>query len=186
MIFGDQIRFRGIEKEDLPHFVRWLNDPDVRQGLLMRYPLSLAEEEDWFAAMLKKAQPERPMAIEIQPDPGEDVWVFVGNCSIFDIDWENRSAEVGIHIGEKEYWDQGFGTKAMRLLLLHGFDTMNLHRISLRVFETNQRAIRSYEKAGFILEGKMREAQYIRGRYADVLLMSVLQQEWQLENERKA
>jgi RimJ/RimL family protein N-acetyltransferase len=181
MIIGDRIRFRAIEKEDLPSFVRWLNDPDVKKGLSLLYPLSLAEEEEWFAAMLKKVPRERPMAIEIQPDPKENTWVFVGNCGFFDINLENRSAEIGIHIGEKKYWDKGFGTRAMGLILEHGFANMNLHRIYLQVYETNQRAIRSYEKAGFIIEGKMREAQYLNGQYEDVFLMSVLRQEWEQE-----
>ncbi|MCJ7733036.1 MAG: GNAT family N-acetyltransferase [Anaerolineales bacterium] len=178
MIIGDQIRFRAIEKEDLPNFVTWLNDPEVRHGLSLILPLSLAEEEDWFGEMLKKSPFERPLAIEIQPDPQKDVWSFVGNCGLFGIDWQNRSAEIGIHIGEKKYWDQGFGTKAMCLALKHGFENLNLHRLWLRVFETNQRAIRSYEKAGFILEGKFRQAQYLDGIYVDVMIMSVLKSEW--------
>lgn len=182
MIRGDQIRFRAIEKEDLPNFVRWLNDPEIHQWLCLRYPLSLAEEEDWFADMIKKPPQERPMAIEIQPDPGKDSWVFVGNCGFSNVNWENRSAEIGIHIGEKDYWDRGFGTKAMQLILKFGFESLNLHRLYLRVFETNQRAIRSYEKAGFIIEGKMRQAHFMNGDYFDVLLMSVLQQEWQKKN----
>ena len=181
MILGEQIRFRAIEEADLSNFVRWLNDPEIRQGLSMRYPLSLAEEQEWFAAMLKRPQAEHPMAIEIQPDPKKDSWVFVGNCGFINTNWENRSAEIGIHIGEKKYWNQGFGTKAMRLLLKHGFDNLNLHRIFLQVFASNLGAIRSYEKAGFILEGKMREAQYLNGRYVDILLMSVLRNEWQQE-----
>jgi RimJ/RimL family protein N-acetyltransferase len=181
MIIGDQIRFRAIEKEDLPNFVRWLNDPEVRQGLCMRYPLSLAEEEEWFATMIKRPPQERPMAIEIQLDPNQDTWEFVGNLGFFDVNWENRSAEIGIHIGEKEYWDKGFGTKAMRLILKYGFESLNLHRLYLRVFETNQRAIRSYQKAGFKTEGKMRQAHFMNGTYIDVLLMSILQQEWRNE-----
>ena len=181
MIIGDQIRFRAIEKEDLPNFVRRLNDPEVKLGLSLLYPLSLAEEEEWFENNLKKHPRERPMAIEIQPDPQKDAWVFVGNFGFFNVDLENRSAEIGIHIGEKEYWDQGFGTRAIELVLKHGFANMNLHRIYLRVFESNLRAIRAYEKTGFILEGKMREAQYIDGNYQDVLLMSVLRHEWQGE-----
>ena len=181
MIIGNQIRFRAIEKEDLPNFVRWLNDPEVRQGLCLRYPLSLAEEEEWFATMIKRPPQERPMAIEIQPDPNKDTWVFVGNLGFFDVNWENRSAEIGIHIGEKEYWDKGFGTKAMRMILKYGFESLNLHRLYLRVFETNQRAIRSYQKVGFKTEGKMRQAHFMNGTYIDVLLMSILQQEWQNE-----
>ena len=178
MIYGDQVRFRAIEKEDLPYYVKWLNDPEVRQGLSMITPLSMADEEDWFEEHQKKPPFEKPLAIEIQPDPQKDAWVFVGNCGFFGIDWVSRSAEIGIHIGEKKYWDKGFGTKAMRLLLKHGFESLNLHRLWLRVFEYNQRAIRAYEKTGFTLEGRYRDGQYFEGEYADVLLMSILQTEW--------
>ena len=179
MIIGDGIRFRGIEKEDLPYFVKWLNDPEVRRGLSLFLPLSLAEEEQWFADLSKRPPFERPMAIEIQPDPKKDNWVFIGNCGFFDIDWQNRVAEMGIHIGEKDFWDKGFGTNAMRLLLKHGFENLNLHRLWLRVYEPNQRAVRAYEKAGFKLEGKFREGQFLEGKYVDVIIMSVLQTEWQ-------
>ena len=129
MIIGDGVRFRGIEKEDLPFYVKWLNDPEVRRGLSLLMPLSLAEEEQWFADLSKRSPFERPMAIVIQPDPNKDRWVFVGNCGFIDIDWQNRSAEMGIHIGEKEFWNKGFGTKAMRLLLKHGYENLNLHRL---------------------------------------------------------
>lgn len=179
MIIGDQIRLRAIEKEDLPSFVKWLNDPEVRWGLSLIMPISMAEEEDWFANVLKRSPFERPLAIEIQPDPEKDDWVFVGNCGFFDIDWQNRQAEIGIHIGEKSYWNQGFGTRAMKLMLKHGFGNLNLHRLWLRVFEPNQRAIGSYEKAGFIQEGKFRKAQHFEGAYVDVIIMSVLRAEWQ-------
>lgn len=179
MILGDQVRLRAIEKEDLPFYAKWLNDPDVRRGLSLIMPLSMAEEEEWFANMLKRSPYERPLAIEIQPDPQKDLWVFVGNCGLFEIDWQNRLAEVGIHIGEKSYWNQGFGSKVMRLMLKHGFENLNLHRIWLQVFENNQRALRAYEKAGFILEGKFREAKFIEGKYVDVMIMSMLQSEWQ-------
>jgi len=179
MIIGKQIRFRAIEKDDLHYFVKWLNDPEVRQGLSMIMPLSLAEEENWFEELLKKPQYEKPLALEIQPDPQVDEWIFVGNCGLFGIDWQNRYAEIGIHIGEKGYWNQGFGTKAIRLILKHGFDNLNLHRLWLRVFENNTRAIRSYEKAGFTNEGKFRQAQFFDGKYMDVMIMSMLKPEWQ-------
>jgi len=179
MILGDQVRLRAIEKGDLPFYVKWLNDPDVRRGLSLIMPLSMAEEEEWFANMLKRSPYERPLAIEIQPDPEKDLWVFVGNSGLLEIDWQNRLAEIGIHIGEKSYWNQGFGTKVLRLMLKHGFENLNLHRIWLRVFENNQRALHAYEKAGFTLEGKFREAQFIEGKYVDVMIMSMLQSEWQ-------
>jgi RimJ/RimL family protein N-acetyltransferase len=66
----------------------------------------------------------------------------------------------------------------MRLLLQHGFDTLNLNRVYLRVYANNVRATRCYEKAGFVLEGRMRKAHYQNGEYFDILLMSILRSEW--------
>ena len=175
MIYGERVRLRHVEREDLPHFVAWLNDPEVRHGLALYLPLSNAEEENWFTELLKRPGDEQPLVIEVR---GEAGWMMIGNSGFFKFDWRNRSAELGILIGDKTYWNQGYGTEVMRLLLRHGFTTLNLHRIFLRVFENNPRAIRAYEKAGFVLEGRMRQAEYRDGQYWDVLLMSVLSPEW--------
>lgn len=176
MIYGERIRLRHVEKEDLTYFVEWLNDPEVRKGLAMYLPLSHAEEQRWFEETLSRPVDERPLAIEIQD---EDTWRLVGDCGFFNIDWRNRNAELGIFIGDKSYWNQGYGTEAMRLLLQFGFTTLNLHRIFLRVFEDNQRAIRAYKKAGFVEEGRNRQAIFQGGNYLDILFMSVLRTEWQ-------
>ncbi|OQY35129.1 MAG: hypothetical protein B6243_04965 [Anaerolineaceae bacterium 4572_5.2] len=178
MIYGENIRLRAIEKEDIPNFVVWLNDPEVRRGLSIFLPLSLTAEEKWLEELQKKSPYEQPLAIEIQPHGEEDEWVFVGNCGLFDLDWRVRQAEVGIHIGEKLYWNQGFGTKAMQLILKHGFETLNLNRLYLRVHADNPRAIRAYEKTGFVKEGVLRQAHFFEGEYVDVWLMSVLRSEW--------
>jgi diamine N-acetyltransferase len=175
MIYGERIRLRHVEREDLPKFVDWLNDPEVRHGLAMYLPLSSAEEENWFAELLKRPGDEQPLVIEVR---GEAGWAMIGNSGFFRFDWRNRNAELGIMIGDKTYWNQGYGTEAVRLLLRHGFTTLNLHRVFLRVFENNPRAIRAYEKAGFVHEGRMRQAEYHDGQYWDVLLMSVLSPEW--------
>jgi diamine N-acetyltransferase len=176
MIYGERIRLRHVERDDLPHFAAWLNDPEVRLGLGMYLPISNTEEENWFSDLLKRSGEEQPLVIEVNRD---GVWQMVGNSGFFKFDWRNRSAELGILIGDKSYWNQGYGTEAMQLLLHHGFTTLNLHRIFLRVFENNPRAIRAYEKAGFVHEGRMRQAEYRGGRYWDVLLMSVLSPEWE-------
>ena len=178
MIVGDQVRLRAIDKDDLPFFVKWLNDPEILRGLSLYMPLSLTEEQEWFENMLKREPYERPMAIEIQPGPNRDEWIFVGNAILFGFDWQSRVAEIGIHTGVKEYWDKGFGTRIIKLLCKHGFETLNLNRLWLRVFETNQRAIRAYEKAGFTIEGRYRQGQFLEGKYVDVIIMSVLLSEW--------
>jgi RimJ/RimL family protein N-acetyltransferase len=176
MIKGDRVQLRAVDKDDLTRFVGWLNDPEVRQGMSLFLPLSLSEEEQWFEAMLKRPPEEHPLMIEIDVQ-GE--WIPAGNCGLFNIDWRVRAAEIGIFIGEKQYWNQGYGTEVMKLLLRHGFDTLNLNRLFLRVFENNPRAICAYEKAGFIPEGCMRAAHYYQGQYVDVQIMAVLRSEWQ-------
>lgn len=175
MIYGDRIRLRAIEKGDLPRFVAWLNDPEVLEGLLLFLPMSLAEEEAWFEGMLKRPAPEHPLVIEVRQ--GDD-WLPVGNLGLHNIDWRSRSAEAGIFIGDKTRWNNGYGTEAMLLLLKHGFDTLNLNRIALDVYETNPRAVRCYEKAGFVNEGRKRQGMYQDGKYIDILQMSVLRDDW--------
>ena len=179
MIIGERVRLRAVEREDLPRFVAWLNDPEVRCNLLLYQPLSLAQEEEWFKGILERDVDEQPLVIEIK---NSKTWLPVGDIGLFDLNLHDRSAEVGILVGEKKFWGKGYGTEAMHLMLKHGFEDLNLNRIYLRVYETNPRGIRSYEKAGFVLEGRMRQARFQEGKYIDMLLMSVLRAEW---NEKK-
>ena len=175
MICGKRVRLRGIERSDLPFFQQWLNDPEVADGLATYLPLSMADEEQWFERMARSQQEEKPLAIDLNE---KGSWRLIGNIGLFNLEWVNRSAEFGIFIGDKSCWNKGYGTEAVQLLLQHGFETLNLHRIYLRVYSTNPRARRSYEKVGFVLEGTLREAVYRHGRYADVHMMSVLRSEW--------
>jgi RimJ/RimL family protein N-acetyltransferase len=176
MIHGDRIRLRRPEKADLPLFVEWLNDLDVRAGLAMYNPMSMAEEERWFENMLELPQDERALTIEI---PDGDGWRPIGSTGLFAFDWRIRSAEFGIMIGDKTVWNQGYGTEVTRLMLTHGFGTLNLNRMQLRVNTTNPGARRAYEKAGFVHEGTLREAVFSDGTYSDLELMSVLRSEWE-------
>jgi RimJ/RimL family protein N-acetyltransferase len=89
---------------------------------------------------------------------------------------------VGILIGDKTYWNKGYGTEALKLLLKHGFETLNLNRIFLRVYEDNPRAIHCYEKVGFVHEGRMRQGRFTKGQFVDILFMSVLREEWKTDN----
>ncbi len=195
MILGKRIRLRAVEREDLPTFLRWINDPEVKQGVGVYLPLSMADEEDWYDGVRKRSPDERNLVIEVRqpielsnlpgdkepsPEKGLDEagWMMIGGCGFFNLDGRNRCAEFGIMIGEKRCWNQGYGTDTVRLLVSHGFNTLNLHRIYLRVLENNPRAIRAYEKVGFILEGRQRQAEYKDGRYVDLLVMSILKDEF--------
>lgn len=175
MIYGKRVRLRALEKGDVSKFYDWVNDPEVTAGLTLYLPMSTLDEEKWFDGVQQRPQEERPLAIEIRDG---ETWRLVGNCAFFDLDRVAHAGEIGIMIGDKAAWGQGYGSETLELVLRHGFRTLNLNRVSLRVYADNLRALRAYEKAGFVLEGRMREAVYKRGHYQDVLLMSVLRAEW--------
>jgi RimJ/RimL family protein N-acetyltransferase len=180
MIIGKRTRLRGIEREDLPRFVEWLNDPEVIHGLLLGTPLSMAQEQSWFDGMRSRPVEEHPLGIEVQTPTG---WQLIGNLGLVHIDWKTRQAEVGIFIGDKGFWNQGYGRDAMVLLLRYAFNNLGLNRVWLRVYETNPCAMHSYLKAGFVLEGRQRQGHFQDGKFIDVLLMSALRCEWQ-DNEQ--
>lgn len=182
MIYGEQVRLRALERGDVPYYYDWVNDPEVIAGLTIYLPMSTLDEEKWFESVMQRDQETRPLAIEIRAGDG---WRMVGNCGFFDLDWVSRSAEIGIMIGDKTVWNQGYGRETLALLLRHGFLTLNLNRIALKVYEDNRRAIDAYEKAGFIHEGRMRQAVYKMGKYRDVLFMSVLREEWSPPGEER-
>jgi RimJ/RimL family protein N-acetyltransferase len=180
IIYGERIRLRSAERSDLEKFVEWINDPEVTEGLTLFLPMSSVDEEKWFEGVMQHAQEEKPLVIDMKDGA---TWRCIGNSNFMSFDWVARSAEVGIMLGDKSIWNQGYGTETMTLLLRHGFGTLNLNRIYLRVYSENKRAIRTYEKAGFVHEGCMRQAVYKNGKYNDVLFMSVLRDEWGARNE---
>jgi diamine N-acetyltransferase len=176
MIQGKNVRLRAIEREDIPRCVRWVNDPEVIRYTSLNLPFSQAMEEKWFDRQLEiPAAKGQTLAIEVRV--GIE-WIHVGNTSLFGFEQIDNSAEFGIMIGEKEYWNKGYGRETALLMLKHGFEDLNLNRIYLHVFTENSRGIKAYEAAGYIKEGVLRQAMYKNGKYNDVLLMSVLHSEW--------
>ncbi len=172
---GEKVRLRPIERDDLPRFVEWFGDPEVRRHLALYLPFSLAQEERWFENLVERLERRESVTLAIETAEG----VHIGNIGLPSIDWKNRNAELGIAIGEKAYWDQGYGTDAIRTLLGLAFREMNLHRVFLRVDADNARGIRCYEKAGFRREGTFREVVFKEGVYRDQYVMSVLQSEFE-------
>jgi RimJ/RimL family protein N-acetyltransferase len=169
-INGTRVRLRRIERSDIPIFVRWFNDPEIRSFLSMYLPMSQAAEEQWFEKQLESDR----IIFGIETLDGK----LIGNLGFERIEWKNRWAEIGVVIGEREYWSQGYGTDAITTLLRFVFTEMNLHRVRLSVYDYNQRARRCYEKCGFVLEGRMRQAHYHDGHYHDELIMGVLRDEF--------
>jgi RimJ/RimL family protein N-acetyltransferase len=176
MIQGQRTRLRRIERSDLPNCVKWLNDPEVRDGLAIYYPVGMVFEEQWFDSVQSLEPAMQPFAIEAVT---ESAAIHIGTTAFTSLAWKNSSAEVGIFIGDKAFWGRGFGTDALRALVRWGFDELNLHRVWLKVYEDNARAIRSYEKVGFRQEGRLRHERFHRGRYFDTLMMGLLRTEFE-------
>ena len=174
MLVQDPVRLRAIERGDLPQFVAWFNDPEIRHYVGGVAPVSAAGEERWFDAQLDESDSYR-FTIEARLD---DVWRVIGNCGIHEIDWHARKAPIGIVIGEREQWNRGFGTLALTILLRFGFGEVNLNRLELEVLDSNARAIRCYEKVGFRREAVRREALFQGGEYHDWVVMGALREDF--------
>ncbi|MDH5605817.1 MAG: GNAT family N-acetyltransferase [Anaerolineae bacterium] len=175
MIYGEGIRFRAPERSDIPLFQQWVNDPDVQAGTTHFLPMSIAREEEWFEAMLKRPPETHVFTAEIEQNGN---WTAIGNGGFFEFDWIARRATLGIMIGEPVFRGKGHGTKMMEMLLKIGFEKFNLNRIALDVLSNNPRAIHVYQKIGFILEGTARQDQFKNGEYLDLHTMGILRNEW--------
>ena len=138
----------------------------------MRYPLSMKSERDFIERVSTANYGHAGFAVETLAEGR-----LIGGVDLSTASPENRCASLGIAIGEKAFWDGGYGTDTMRTVCRFGFEMMNLHRIELDVYATNERARHVYEKVGFVLEGRKRDALFKYGRYEDVLVMSLLEGE---------
>lgn len=173
---GRLVRLRAREPGDEPMLFRWFNDAEVTRHLSIRYPLSHAQEKEFIERVSSIGYNHASFAVETLADGR-----LIGGCGLEHQSAEDRSAVLGIAIGDKASWDGGYGTDTMRTLCRVGFEVMNLHRIQLDVYASNERAIHVYEKVGFTIEGRRRDAVYARGQYEDVIVMGLLEGELRLD-----
>ena len=162
------VRLRALERADLPRSLAWVNDPEITRFTGTLYPVSAAEEEAWYER-LQNDPAQRIFALEIEGG------LHVGNGGFRDIQPVPRKAELWIYIGDRSRQQSGVGTAAIRELVKFGFERMNLHRIWVRVFAYNERALKAFEKCGFTREGLLRDDVFRDGRFHDTHVLSVLE-----------
>jgi RimJ/RimL family protein N-acetyltransferase len=163
---GSLVRLRAVEEEDLAAINEGIWDPEVTEQMSIAWPEAVAQTRE-FWERVRTSDSEIMLAVETLA--GE----FVGAVGLGGIDPRSRQAELGVWIA-RPHWGKGYGTEAVRTMCGFGFREMNLQRVFLRVYETNPRGRRAYEKVGFKEEGRLRQGQFVNGRYVDVILMGLL------------
>lgn len=179
-LHGERLRLAAIDlDQDLPAIAAWSRDTEFLRLLQTNTirPWTVPELKKWIAEDLGDDEPkDTAYAFVIRRLSDDRV---LGTLDLMISEWSHRDAWIGIGLGDRATWSQGYGTEAMRLLLRFAFGELNLHRVTLSVFGYNPRAIRSYEKVGFVHEGAQRERLRRDGHRHDLLIMGLLRSEWQ-------
>ena len=181
---GKLVRLAGIDPEEVSKsFARWNRDSEYKRLLDSDPPRlhSAKATKDWLEKHIEE-EPENTYWFAVRALEDDRL---LGDIDLAVINWGSRDAFLGIGIGERAFWGKGYGSDALVVVLQYAFLELNLRRVSLNVFEYNQRAVRSYEKAGFKMEGRERQAVQREGRRYDVLHMGLLREEWMEENGNK-
>jgi RimJ/RimL family protein N-acetyltransferase len=174
-MIGSKCYLSPVNSDDAEKFTEWLNDLEVIINLTFYNRIINTENEKTF---LEKLSQEHNYTI-IDNITNE----LIGNCGYVHLDHLNQTGEIGIFIGNKNFWNRGYGTEALTLLLDYGFKALNLHNIGLTVLSFNKRAIKSYEKVGFKIIGKKREAILRGGERHDLIFMDILHNEFYENNK---
>ncbi|HWQ84068.1 MAG TPA: GNAT family protein [Anaerolineales bacterium] len=174
---GKLVRLTAVDSQRLAEAdSRWGRDSEYwrLQASDPAHLFSVKRSKEWLEKDLEK-DATRSIFFEIHTLEDDRL---IGVVGFEGFQWQHGDVFVGIGLGEREAWGKGYGTDAMRVILRYGFTELNLHRVSLDVFEYNPRAIRSYEKAGFKHEGRLRQYLQREGRRWDLIFMGITESEW--------
>lgn len=162
-----------MSKKYLDLYTQWVNDFET-MSYLSKFikPMTVESEEDWYNNVIKIEDTINFTVFDLETGNP------IGTVALFKIEHVHKTAELGIMIGDKNYWSKGFGTETVQLITDYGFTCLGLHNILLKVYAYNPRAVRAYEKAGYKVVGKWRESHRIAGKLHDVIIMDALSSEF--------
>lgn len=175
MLKGERVVLRALSRDDLQRMWEFNNDLDVELAgggdppMPQPFERLVADiERDWASG----GRDDALFAIDVDG-------VHIGAAVLMHPNFTARTVELGIGIGNKEYWGRGYGREVVALLLEYAFRYRNYRRVWLWVHGRNERGIRAYKAAGFIEEGRLRQHVYSNGQYDDAVYMGVLREEWE-------
>ena len=168
MIFGSSVDLYPISLDDTSLIVKWRNSPQVKENFIFRDDITPENHIEYYRKYIETGKIEQFMIVEKATSSS------IGCVYLRDIDYQNSRAEFGIFIGEDSCRGKGYGRESTLLLCSYGFETLNLHKIMLRVFPFNKSAIRMYESVGFKQEAYLKDDIKVNGKYEDIIFMSLL------------
>jgi diamine N-acetyltransferase len=168
LVSGERAALGLLRREQLPQLAAWFNDPDVRRGLAHRGVVNEDAELRWYEHVSEASGAPRPTEVAFAIHDVAD-GELVGACGLESIDHNFSRAEFGIFLGRRR--GTGIGADATRLVLDWAFTIIGLHNVLLESYEFNEQAIRAYERAGFRVIGRRRDAVRALGRRWDSILM---------------
>lgn len=173
-IVGKRLYLSPINPEDVEKYTEWINDLEISVNLSVSHRLiTVAVSKEIFEHLVKDGF---CFAI-VDLDKDE----LIGYCNLTSVVNTQRTAELWIFIGNKEYWGKGYGQEAVNLVLNFGFNLLNLNNIMLKVIEFNKRAIKCYEKCGFKMIGARRESIVFGDKKYDEYYMDILASEFKVD-----
>ena len=171
-LVGEKIYLSPRNAEDVEIFTEWMNDFFITDYTGRSYKIMTLQEEKEY---LEKASGDKNVFVIIDNQTDK----MIGTVGLHSVDHINRTATLGIFIGDKSGRNKGYGTEAIRLILEYGFKYLNLNNIQLDVMEFNERAQACYRKCGFKEYGRRRKSEFLCGKYYDRVSMDVLAEEFE-------
>ncbi len=174
-IIGDRIYLspKSVFDDDIERYTKWMNDFEVTDYIGgSSKVVTLTGERTWLEDMAKNRKDISLEIVTLDEDK------LIGTISLDGFNMIDRSAVLGIFIGDSDYRSHGYGTEAIKLMLEYGFKYLNLHSIRLDVLDVNERAHKCYLKCGFKDTGRDRERVFLNGKYYDMLHMDILENEF--------
>ncbi len=168
MLKGTSVTLRSFDMKDLERYREWINDRDIMFFLNRTLPVSDLEHRKWYENIITD---NKNVFFSIYENTSS---TYVGNVWLWNIDHRNRNSEVRIFVGEKKLWGTGIGTQALNLIVQYATRDLNLHKVYANVHAKNPRGKLSFEKAGFTVEGQLREEFFYDGSYVDVYRLSFI------------
>ena len=173
MIEGKNINLRLVEEADLEQIARWRNEPEISKLFFNTFPIATSGQKKWYVENILFSEKKKLFIITTKDGKS------IGTLGLDDIDFKNQNAEYGnMLIGDKEYLNKGYAKDAILTILRFAFEELNVHRIYLKNFEHNQKALTLYEKCGFRKEGILRDSFYTQGEFKNIVIMAILRHEF--------